>query len=106
MADEEARKKQAARDVGDDLVQQMEQLRMREQEANDMKSEQDRLMREQWELQKLDSQRSALEKERAKYELGRFLVQQYRAQLRRRFEQQRIERQQDIQILEHLQVEN
>ena len=88
--------------LGSDLISQMEELKVRERESNQMKLEQERLLQEQWKLQELDSKREALEKQRAGFELGRFLVQQYRAQLRRRFEQHKKERQQDIELLENL----
>ncbi|XP_063713347.1 trichoplein keratin filament-binding protein-like [Symsagittifera roscoffensis] len=102
MAEEEARRREEQKNLGSDLVQQMEELKLREQEAQQMRLEQEQLLQEQWKLQELEGQRAALEKQRAGFELGRFLLQQYRTQLRRRFEQHKVERQQDIEILENL----
>ncbi|XP_075239678.1 trichoplein keratin filament-binding protein-like [Convolutriloba macropyga] len=102
MAEEEARRREESKNLGDDLVIQMEELKLREREANHLRVEQEQLLHEQWKLQELETQRAALEKQRAGFELGRFLLQQYRTQLRRRFEQHKLERQQDIDILENL----
>ena len=102
MAEEEARRREESKNLGDDLVIQMEELKLREREANHLRVEQEQLLHEQWKLQELETQRAALDKQRAGFELGRFLLQQYRTQLRRRFEQHKLERQQDIDILENL----
>ena len=41
-------------------------------------------MRQQWELDKLDEERRAMEEERKKSQMARALTRQYKAQLRRR----------------------
>lgn len=52
------------------LKEQMKELRQKEQEAELMKKQQDELLRNQWELERLEERRRAQEEERKKLELG------------------------------------
>ncbi|XP_002734122.1 trichoplein keratin filament-binding protein-like [Saccoglossus kowalevskii] len=69
------------------LKEQMMELRAREAEASRLKQAEADLMKQQWQLEQLESQRKALEERRKKSELGRVLTRQYKAQLRRRSQQ-------------------
>ncbi|POI32411.1 hypothetical protein CIB84_003837 [Bambusicola thoracicus] len=69
------------------LLQQIEELKLREAEATKLKKEQENLLKQQWELESLEEERKQMEEHRKKTELGRFLMHQCDAQLKRRAQQ-------------------
>ncbi|XP_048819829.1 trichoplein keratin filament-binding protein isoform X3 [Lagopus muta] len=69
------------------LLQQIEELKLREAEATKLKKEQENLLKQQWELESLEEERKQMEEHRKKTELGRFLRHQCDAQLKRRAQQ-------------------
>lgn len=81
------------------LLQQIEELKLREAEATKLKKEQENLLKQQWELQSLEEERKQMEEHRKKTELGRFLMHQCDAQLKRRAQQIQEELETDRQIL-------
>ncbi|XP_021268741.1 trichoplein keratin filament-binding protein [Numida meleagris] len=81
------------------LLQQIEELKLRETEATKLKKEQENLLKQQWELESLEEERKQMEEHRKKTELGRFLRHQCNAQLRRRAQQIQEELETDRQIL-------
>uniref|UniRef100_A0A8D0GWS4 Trichoplein keratin filament-binding protein n=1 Tax=Sphenodon punctatus TaxID=8508 RepID=A0A8D0GWS4_SPHPU len=81
------------------LLQQMEELKLRELEATKLKKEQENLLNQKWELESLEEERRLREQSRKKTELGRFLRHQFNAQLKRRAQQVQEELEMDRQIL-------
>ncbi|XP_042721294.1 trichoplein keratin filament-binding protein [Lagopus leucura] len=81
------------------LLQQIEELKLREAEATKLKKEQENLLKQQWELESLEEERKQMEEYRKKTELGRFLRHQCDAQLKRRAQQIQEELETDRQIL-------
>uniref|UniRef100_A0A3B3QWT9 Trichoplein keratin filament-binding protein n=1 Tax=Paramormyrops kingsleyae TaxID=1676925 RepID=A0A3B3QWT9_9TELE len=96
--DEEGRKAQA-RQRAEELRQQMKELKLREDEANRLKKEQEALLSQRWEVERLEEERKKQEESRRKYELRCFLSRQYRAQLKRRAQQVQEELEDDRRIL-------
>ncbi|XP_040859716.1 trichoplein keratin filament-binding protein [Ochotona curzoniae] len=84
------------------LLQQMEELKLKELEASKLKKEQENLLRQRWELERLEEERKQMAAFRQKAELGRFLRHQYNAQLNRRAQQIQEELEADKQILQAL----
>ncbi|XP_029426784.1 trichoplein keratin filament-binding protein [Rhinatrema bivittatum] len=99
---EEERRRQEEKRRADILCQQMEELKLREMEAKNLKKEQEDLLKQQWELEELQEERKQMEERRKKSELGRFLSRQYNAQLKRRAEQIQEELEMDMKILSAL----
>ncbi|XP_077895055.1 trichoplein keratin filament-binding protein isoform X3 [Ictidomys tridecemlineatus] len=69
------------------LCRQMEELKLKEMEATKLKKEQENLLKQRWELERLEEERRQMAAFRRKAELGRFLRHQYNAQLNRRTQQ-------------------
>ncbi|KAM7017738.1 trichoplein keratin filament-binding protein [Tautogolabrus adspersus] len=95
---EEKKKIQEQKRV-EDLKKQMEELKLREEEATRLKKEQEALLVKQWELEKIEEERMKVEDKQKKSEIGRILIRQYRAQLKRRARQVQEELESDRQIL-------
>ncbi|XP_020657550.3 trichoplein keratin filament-binding protein [Pogona vitticeps] len=99
MAAAAARRKEEEQKQAAFLRQQMEELRLREAEARELKEEEEKLLKQHWELGALEADRKRQEQERKKIELGRYLKHQYQAQLKRRAQQIQEELEKDRQIL-------
>ncbi|XP_055002959.1 trichoplein keratin filament-binding protein isoform X2 [Sorex araneus] len=84
------------------LLRQMEELKLKELEAAELKKEQEDLLAQRWELQGLQEERERMAALRQKAELGRFLRQQYSAQLHRRAQQVQEELEADRRVLRAL----
>nr|XP_044989055.1 trichoplein keratin filament-binding protein isoform X2 [Jaculus jaculus] len=84
------------------LRQQMEELKLKEMEATKLKKEQENLLKQRWELERLEEERRQMAALRRKAELGRFLRHQYNAQLSRRTQQIQEELEADRRILQAL----
>ncbi|XP_037366872.1 trichoplein keratin filament-binding protein [Talpa occidentalis] len=84
------------------LLQQMEELKLKEMEATKLKKEQENLLKQQWELERLEEERKQMAALRQKAELGRFLRHQYNVQLNRRTQQIQEELEADKRILQAL----
>ncbi|KAG8521243.1 Trichoplein keratin filament-binding protein [Galemys pyrenaicus] len=84
------------------LLQQMEELKLKELEATKLKKEQENLLKQQWELERLEEERKQMAALRQKAELGRFLRHQYNVQLNRRAQQIQEELEADRRILQAL----
>ncbi|KAM4576031.1 trichoplein keratin filament-binding protein isoform 1-T2 [Odontesthes bonariensis] len=98
----EEKKKEEGRKRAEELCNQMEELKLREEKATHLKKEQEALLVKQWELEKIEEERRNAEERRKKSEVGRFLIRQYRAQLRRRAQQVQDELEADRKILSAL----
>ncbi|KAK0138108.1 Trichoplein keratin filament-binding protein [Merluccius polli] len=96
---EEQRRKEEEHTRAAELRQQMEELKSREAEASRLQQEQDALRAQQGALEMLEEDRRRAEEKRKKSEMGRFLVRQYRAQLKRRAQQVQEELEADRKIL-------
>ncbi|XP_037012103.2 trichoplein keratin filament-binding protein isoform X1 [Artibeus jamaicensis] len=84
------------------LLQQMEELKVKEMEATKLKKEQENLLKQRWELERLEEERKRMAALRRKAELGRFLRYQYNMQLNRRAQQVQEELEADKRILQAL----
>ncbi|XP_048640975.1 trichoplein keratin filament-binding protein isoform X2 [Marmota marmota marmota] len=84
------------------LCRQMEELKLKEMEATKLKKEQENLLKQRWELERLEEERRQMAAFRRKAELGRFLRHQYNAQLNRRTQQIKQELEADRRILQAL----
>ncbi|XP_015733573.1 trichoplein keratin filament-binding protein [Coturnix japonica] len=99
MRQEEEKRQLENKKQGELLLQQIEELKLREAEAAKLKKEQEDLLKQQWELGNLEEERKQMEERRKKTELGRFLLHQYDAQLKRRAQEVQDELETDRQIL-------
>ncbi|KAJ8379349.1 hypothetical protein SKAU_G00001270 [Synaphobranchus kaupii] len=95
----EEKKKAEGKEWADDLQQQMQELKLRGEEASRLKKEQETLLTQHWEVERLEEERRRLEEIRRRTELGQFLTRQYRAQLKRRAQQVQEELEADRRIL-------
>ncbi|XP_010341190.1 trichoplein keratin filament-binding protein isoform X1 [Saimiri boliviensis] len=102
MKAEEERRQLEDKLQAEALLQQMEELKLKEVEATKLKKEQENLLKQQWELDRLEEERKQMEAFREKAELGRFLRHQYNAQLNRRTQQIQEELEADRRILQAL----
>ncbi|XP_006147913.1 trichoplein keratin filament-binding protein isoform X1 [Tupaia chinensis] len=102
MKAEEERKQLEGKLQAEALLQQMEELKLKEKEASKLKKEQENLLRQRWELDQLEEERKQMAAFRQKAELGRFLRHQYNAQLSRRTQQIQEELEADKRILQAL----
>ncbi|XP_051017673.1 trichoplein keratin filament-binding protein [Acomys russatus] len=106
-AAERVRAEQASRQLQDKLQaealrQQMEELKQKETEATKLQKEQENLLKQHWQLERLEEDRRQRAALRRKAELGRFLRHQYNAQLSRRTQQVQEELEADGRILQAL----
>ncbi|XP_062310051.1 trichoplein keratin filament-binding protein [Osmerus eperlanus] len=99
MRQEEERRRAEERERAEELRRQMEELKLREEEASRLKKEHEALLSQSWELERLEQERKRVEECRKKTEMGRFLVRQYRAQLKKRAQQVQEELEADRRIL-------
>lgn len=99
---EEERKQLEGQLQAEALRQQMEELKQKEMEATKLKKEQENLLKQHWELERLDDERKQMAIVRRKTELGRILRHQYNAQLNRRTQQIQEELEADGRILQAL----
>nr|XP_056715539.1 trichoplein keratin filament-binding protein [Euleptes europaea] len=99
MKREEERRKQEGKVQAEFLRQQMEELKLQEAEAAQLKEAEESLRRQHWELEALEEERKQMEQNRKKVELSRFLKHQYQAQMKRRAQQIQEELEKDRQIL-------
>ncbi|XP_054382265.1 trichoplein keratin filament-binding protein isoform X1 [Pongo abelii] len=102
MKAEEERRQLEDKLQAEALLQQMEELKLKEVEATKLKKEQENLLKQRWELERLEEERKQMEAFRQKAELGRFLRHQYNAQLNRRTQQIQEELEADRRILQAL----
>ncbi|XP_031193365.1 trichoplein keratin filament-binding protein isoform X2 [Mastomys coucha] len=102
MKAEEERRQLEGRLQAEALHQQMEELKQKEMEATKLKKEQENLLKQRWELERLEEERKQMAALRRKTELGRFLKHQYNAQLNRRTQEIREELEADGRILQAL----
>ncbi|XP_076473107.1 trichoplein keratin filament-binding protein-like [Babylonia areolata] len=68
-------------ELRDHLKRQMMELKARETEAQELKRQHDLLMREQWEMDRVEAQRRHKEEQRKKMALGRALLRQHKTQM-------------------------
>ncbi|KFO75864.1 Trichoplein keratin filament-binding protein, partial [Cuculus canorus] len=99
MREEEERRRLEDKKHAEALLQQIEELKLRDTEATKLKKEQENLLKQQWELENLEEERKQMEEHRKKKELGRFLRHQCSAQLKRRAQEIQKELEMDRQIL-------
>ncbi|XP_042684619.1 trichoplein keratin filament-binding protein isoform X2 [Centrocercus urophasianus] len=99
ISQEEEKRRLENKKQAEMLLQQIEELKLREAEATKLKKEQEDLLKQQWELESLEEERKQMEEHRKKTELGRFLRHQCDAQLKRRAQQIQEELETDRQIL-------
>ncbi|XP_072290184.1 trichoplein keratin filament-binding protein [Eucyclogobius newberryi] len=99
---EEERKKAEDLKRAEELRKQMEELKLREEEATHLKKEQEALLAQQWELEKIEEERRRAEEWKKKSETRHFLIRQYRTQLKRRAQQVQEELEADRRILANL----
>ncbi|KAF3695816.1 Trichoplein keratin filament-binding protein [Channa argus] len=83
----------------EELRKQMEELKLRNEEDIRLKKEQEALLLQQWELEKIEEERRKAEERQKKSEMGHFLIRQYRGQLKRRAQRVQEELEADRQIL-------
>ncbi|XP_069353159.1 trichoplein keratin filament-binding protein [Eulemur rufifrons] len=102
MRAEEERRQLEDKLQAEALRQQMEELKLKEVEATKLKKEQENLLKQRWELERLEEERKQRAAFRQKAELGRFLRHQYNAQLNRRTQQIQEELEADKRILQAL----
>ncbi|XP_044296380.1 trichoplein keratin filament-binding protein isoform X2 [Varanus komodoensis] len=102
LKEQEERRRQDRQRQAELLRQQVEELQLREAEAAKLKKEEENLLRQHWELEALEGERRRQEQNRKKIELGRFLKQQWHAQLKRRAQQIQADLEKDRQILQAL----
>ncbi|KAK2837294.1 hypothetical protein Q5P01_014506 [Channa striata] len=99
MKQAEQIRKEDERKRADELCKQMEELKLREEEATRLKREQDALLLQQWELEKIAEERRKAAERQKSSEMGYFLIRQYRAQLKSRAQRVQEELEADRQIL-------
>ncbi|XP_058493098.1 trichoplein keratin filament-binding protein isoform X2 [Solea solea] len=99
MKQTEEKRKAEERTRAQELCKQMEELNLREREAARLKKEQEDLLLQQWELEKIEEERMKVEERQQKSEMGKFLIRQYRTQLKRRAQQVQEELEADRKIL-------
>lgn len=102
MRAEEERRRLEDKLQAETLLQQMEELKLKEMEATKLKKEQENLLKQRWELERLEEERKRMAALRRKAELGRFLRHQYNVQLNRRAQQIQEELEADKRILQAL----
>ncbi|XP_036132976.1 trichoplein keratin filament-binding protein [Molossus molossus] len=102
MKAEEERRQLEDKLQAEALLQQMEELKVKEMEATKLKKEQENLLKQRWELERLEEERKRMAALRQKAELGRFLRHQYNVQLNRRTQQIQEELEADKRILQAL----
>ncbi|KAF3820750.1 hypothetical protein GH733_005295 [Mirounga leonina] len=102
MKAEEERRQLEGKLQAEALLQQMEELKLKEKEATKLKKEQENLLKQRWELERLEEERKQMAAFRQKAELGRFLKHQYNVQLNRRTQQIQEELEADKRILQAL----
>lgn len=102
MKAEEERRQLEGKLQAEALRQQMEELKVKEMEATKLKKEQENLLKQRWELERLEEERKQMAALRQKAELGRFLRHQYNVQLNRRTQQIQEELEADKRILQAL----
>ncbi|XP_049722491.1 trichoplein keratin filament-binding protein [Elephas maximus indicus] len=102
MKAEEERRQLEEKLWAEALLQQMEELKVKEMEATKLKKEQENLLKQRWELERLEEDRKRMAAFRQKAELGRFLRHQYNVQLNRRTQQIQEELEADKRILQAL----
>ncbi|KAM9858297.1 trichoplein keratin filament-binding protein [Aulostomus maculatus] len=95
----EERKKAEQLQRAEDLCKQMEELKLREQEATRLKKAEEGLRLQQLELEKVEEERREVEERRKNSEMRHFLIRQYRAQLKRRAQQVQEELESDRKIM-------
>ncbi|XP_025789374.1 trichoplein keratin filament-binding protein [Puma concolor] len=87
MKAEEEKRRLEGKLQAEALLQQVEELKLKELEATKLKKEQENLLKQRWELERLEEERKQMAAFRQKAELGRFLRHQYNVQLNRRAQQ-------------------
>ncbi|XP_022373144.1 trichoplein keratin filament-binding protein [Enhydra lutris kenyoni] len=102
MKAEEERRQLEGKLQAEALLEQMEELKLKEQEATKLRKEQENLLKQRWELERLEEERKQMAAFRQKAELGRFLRHQYNVQLNRRTQQIQEELEADKHILQAL----
>ncbi|XP_048582747.1 trichoplein keratin filament-binding protein [Nematostella vectensis] len=96
---EEARRR-GEKVIAEQLRGQMEELKLREEEAVMLKKEQEMLIAEQQRIEQAEEQRRALEEARRKREFGRVLLRQHKAQMMRKSQEIQQALELDLKILE------
>nr|XP_057927014.1 trichoplein keratin filament-binding protein [Doryrhamphus excisus] len=96
--EEENRKAQESQRA-EDIRKNMEKLRLKEEEATCLRKEEESLLVQQWDLDKIEAERRKIEERRKKVEKRHFLIRQYRSQLRRRSQQVQEELEADHKLL-------
>ncbi|XP_047683938.1 trichoplein keratin filament-binding protein [Prionailurus viverrinus] len=102
MKAEEEKRRLEGKLQAEALLQQVEELKLKELEATKLKKEQENLLKQRWELERLEEEREQMAAFRQKAELGRFLRHQYNVQLNRRAQQIQEELEADKRILQAL----
>uniref|UniRef100_A0A1A7X0A4 Trichoplein keratin filament-binding protein n=1 Tax=Iconisemion striatum TaxID=60296 RepID=A0A1A7X0A4_9TELE len=99
MKQAEERKKEEECKRAEELRQQMEELKMREEDTARLKKEQQLLLIQQVQLDKIEEEWKKIEDRRKKAEMGRSLIRQYKAHLRRKAQQVQEELEVDRKIM-------
>lgn len=91
-----------ARRRKEELQDQMMELKEREAETKQLKEQEELLLKQKWELHRIEEERRQKEAESLKVEFGRVLLRQHAAALRRRSQQIQKELEEDRKFLERL----
>uniref|UniRef100_A0A3P8VEJ6 Trichoplein keratin filament-binding protein n=1 Tax=Cynoglossus semilaevis TaxID=244447 RepID=A0A3P8VEJ6_CYNSE len=93
------KRREEERKRAQELYKQIEELKLRDEETTQLKKEQDALLLQQWQLEKIEEERRQVEEKQKKSEMRKFLIRQYRTQLKRRAQQVQEELEVDRKIL-------
>ncbi|XP_014666998.1 PREDICTED: trichoplein keratin filament-binding protein-like [Priapulus caudatus] len=97
-----AKKKKEKLQIKKILEQQMRELRIKEDEAEDLRRKHERLLQDKWQLEQMEEERQELDEKRERLTFGKVLLRQHKAALRRKSKQVQEELELDRQILETL----
>lgn len=97
--EEKLREDKSVRDV---LKEQMYEFKARESQAAEWKRQQEELLTQRWEIERMEESQRQREEERKKKDLGRALLRQHKAQMMNKSRLIQKELEQDRQLLESL----
>lgn len=98
----EEEKKREQENLAADLRKQMKELKLRDEEAQMLKQEQEDLLKAQRRLEQAEEDRRLLDEARRKREFGRVLIRQHKAQMKRKSKEIQEALELDLKILEAL----
>ena len=95
-------KRREEKEAARQLQLQMKELRIREKEAAMLKQEQERLENEQMKIDEAEEKRKRFEEERKRRSHGRVLIQQHKAQMKRKSHEVQKALEMDLEILRNM----